>query len=184
MTEKFDIESDLQLILRSEEVCQFLIVVDQLLDLLKTEDIDIIDFVDKSWFNLTELYYRSRFLPKISPKYSTIDDYRPSFAGGYTHTIDKLDSLADYYTVNPYSSENPDDKPLVEKGSLKQDFLLLFFTLNSFMLLLTEGTDKSVEQALVSIKSKFNFFLGIKCLDMIRALNYLRFWILSKKPFQ
>ena len=150
---------------------------DYFVQLLRRDDIDIKDFINKSCIGLSELYYRSRLLPKISSKYSKSSDYDPSLIEwGYARTIDKLDNLLTYYTINPYPDSEAEDSPSIETKSLSTDFLYIYFDVAVCLGHISKGTNETVEQALITFKSSFDRHLGIKCLNVLGALHYLRFW--------
>ena len=112
------IDKDLEQILDSEEVSQFLNAVDVFISLHRIKQIEIKNFVNQSCLSLLELYYRSRFLPKIHPKYSTIEDSSPkSFEWGYAHVIDNLENLMTYYAINPYPDSDSNLPPSINKRS-------------------------------------------------------------------
>ena len=179
MKEIKPLAEDLQQILKSEEVQNFLKAVDQFNELLRDKDIDIKDLISQACFSVTELYYRGRLLSEISPKYSTIDDYRPNLLGwGYAYILNKLEDLQNYYAINPYPAYKTREAPAVMKRSLTEDLSDIFFDVNICMGLMAEGTDKAVEQALITFKVKFDCLLGILCLEVIRVLQYIRFWVL------
>ena len=177
MEKKYSIAEDLQIILNSDEVQQFIKAAERFVDILRNENIGIKDFVDVSSLCLAELYYRSRLLPKISRKHSTIADYDPSFIEwGYACTIDKLDNLLTYYFINPYPDNETEDPPSVVKKSMSTDFLYIFFDVAVCLGHISQGTNGAVEQGLIAIKSKFNSHLGIKCLNVLDVLQYLKLW--------
>jgi len=170
---------DLQQILNSGEVQNFLKAVEQFNELLRDKDIDIKDFINQLCFSVTELYYRGRLLPEISPKYSTVDDYRPNLLGwGYAYTLNKLEDLQTYYAINPYPAYKTKEAPTVMKRSLTEELSDIFFDVNICLGLMAEGTDQAVEQALITFKVKFDCLLGILCLEVIRVLQYIKFWVL------
>ena len=179
MKEIKPLAEDLQKILNSEEVQNFLTAVDRFNDLLRNNDIEIKEFIKQSCLILTELYYRGRLLPEFTLKYSTIDDYRPNLLGwGYAYTLNKLEDLQNYYAINPYPAYKTREAPAVMKRSLTEDLSDIFFDVNICMGLMAEGTDKAVEQALFTFKVKFDCLLGILCLEVIRVLQYIKFWVL------
>ena len=179
MKENKPLAEDLQEILNSGEVQNFLKAVEQFNELLRDKDIDIKDFIKQACFSVTELYYRGRLLPEISPKYSTIDDYRPNLLGwGYAYTLNKLEDMQNYYAINPYPAYKTKEAPTAMKRSLTEDLSDIFFDVNICMGLMSECTDKAVEQALFTFKVKFDCLLGILCLEVIRVLQYIKFWVL------
>lgn len=168
---------DLQQVFNSEEVQQFIKATDRFRTLLKSEDIDIKDFINQSSLSLTELYYRSRNLPKIVPKYSTSADYEPSLLEwGYSKTIEKLGSLVNFYSINPYIDDDSQMADSTKIKSLSEELSSIYFDVNICLGLMSKGTNKSVEQALIAFKLKFDTLLGIQCLEVIHVLQYLRYW--------
>lgn len=179
MEENKPLAEDLQQILNSEEVQNFLTAVDRFNDLLKNNDIEIKEFVKQSCLSLTELYYRGRLLPELTLKYSTTDDYRPYLLRWeYANTIDKLEDLQMYYAIKPYPAYKSKETPSVTKRSLNSDLSDIYFDINICLGLMSEGTDKAVEQALFVFKVKFDCLLGILCLEVIHVLQYIKFWVL------
>ena len=179
MKENKPLSEDLQQILNSGEIQNFLKAVEQFNYLLRDKDIDIKNFINQSCFSLTELYYRGRLLPEFSLKYSTIDDYRPNLLHwGNAYTLNKLEDLQTYYAINPYPAYKTKEAPTVMKRSLTEDLSDIFFDINICLGLMSEGTDKAVEQALFTFKVKFDCLLGILCLEVIRVLQYIKFWVL------
>ncbi len=179
MKENKPLAEDLQEILNSGEVQNFLKAVEQFNELLRDKDIDIKDFIKQSCFSVTELYYRGRLLPELTLKYSSTDDYRPNLLGwGYAYTLNKLEDLQTYLAINPYPAYKSKEAPTVMKRSLTEDLSDIFFDVNICMGLMAEGTDKAVEQALFTFKVKFDCLLGILCLEVIRVLQYIKFWAL------
>jgi hypothetical protein len=179
MKENKPLAKDLQQILNSEEVQNFLAAVDRFNNLLTNNGIEIKEFVKQTCLSLTELYYRGRLLPELTLKYSNTDDYRPYLLSWeYANTIDKLEDLQMYYAINPYPAYKSKEAPLVAKRSLSSDLSDILFDINIILGLMSEGTDKAVEQALFSFKVKFDCLLGILCLEVIRVLQYIKFWVL------
>jgi len=179
MKENKALAEDLQQILNSEEVQNFLTAIDRFNDLLRNNDMEIKEFVKQACLSLTELYYRGRLLPELTLKYSTVDDYRPNLLGwGYAYTLNKLEDLQNYYAINPYPAYKTREAPAVMKRSLTEDLSDIFFDVNICMGLMAEGTDKAVEQALFTFKVKFDCLLGILCLEVILVLQYIKFWVL------
>ncbi len=177
MVQKLPIAEDLQVILDSDDVHLFLKAADYFVALLRRDDIDIIDFIDESCIGLSELYYRSRLLPKISSKYSTSSDYDPSLIEwGYASTIDKVDNLLIFYAINPYPDSETEDSPSIEKKSLSTELLYVFFDVAVCLGHISKGTNETVEQALITFKSSFDRHLGIKCLSVLGAFHYLSLW--------
>ncbi|MEI8226314.1 MAG: DUF5063 domain-containing protein [Bacteroidota bacterium] len=179
MKENKPLSEDLQQILNSVEVQNFLKAVEQFNELQRAEDIDVKEFINQSCFSLTELYYRGRLLPEFPLKYSSTDDYRPNLLSWeYANTIDKLEDLQMYYAIKPYPAYKSKEAPSVIKRSLSNDLSDIVFDVNICLGLMSEGTDKAVEQALFVFKVKFDCLLGILCLEVIRVLQYIKFWVL------
>jgi hypothetical protein len=176
------IANDLQFILDSKEVREFIKAADRLSELLSNETIEINELIQKARILMAELYYRSRFLPKIDPKYSTTEDYHPVILRWrYSDAIIKLNEKVYYYSIEPYCYLTSDISFSAMKKSISDDLLCIYFDINACLGLMSEETNKSIEQGLSALENKFAGYLGIICLEVMRVLEYLRFEDLSEE---
>lgn len=75
---------------------------------------------------------------------------------------------------DPYPDNETEDPPLVVQKSLSTDYLYVFFDVAVCLGHISAGTNEAVEQGLIAFKSKFNTHLGIKCLNVLDVLQYLK----------